>query len=116
MNEVDAFIAAQPADVRERLQDIRAAIQHVIPESSETISYGIPTFQVNSKNVVHYGPGKNHIGFYAAPSGHIEFEAELSKYKRGKGSVQFSLDRPLPIDLIQRMALFRATQVKKGER
>lgn len=116
MNEVDQFIQDQAPEMRERLQQVRGAIADAVPEATETISYGIPTFQLDGKNMIHYGPGKSHVGVYATPDGHAEFEEELSKYKRGKGSVQFPLDESLPLDLITRMSVFRSMQLKKGER
>jgi uncharacterized protein YdhG (YjbR/CyaY superfamily) len=116
MNDVDTFIQECQPSVRERLQQIRQAIKAAVPEATEVINYGIPTFQISGKNMVHYGPGKTHIGFYATPDGNAEFEDDLNKYKRGKGSVQFPLDQPLPLDLITRIAVFRSEQLKKGER
>lgn len=115
-DEVEAFIQEQPPEVKERMQQIRDAVKQAVPDATETINYGIPTFQVGGKNMVHYGPGKEHVGFYATPDGHEEFEDELNKFKRGKGSVQFPLDEPLPIELITRMSVFRSEQLKKGER
>ena len=115
MSDVEDFIRKQEPEVRNRLERIRQAVRQAIPEATEGISYGIPTFQINGKNMLHYGPGKTHVGVYATPDGHAEFESELNKYKRGKGSVQFPLDLPLPIELILRMAEFRAQQLKKGE-
>lgn len=116
MNDVDAFIKQCPAEVADRLTQIRQAVKRAVPDASETISYGIPTFQLGGKNMIHYGPGKAHIGVYATPDGHAEFEAELNQYKRGKGSVQFPLNQPLPLSLITRMAMFRSEQITKGER
>ena len=92
---------------------MRTAIHEAVPEATEAISYGLPTFRINGKNMVHFGAGKHHIGFYATPDGHAEFEPELSKYKRGKGSVQFPLDQPLPLDLVKRIAQYRAEQLRK---
>lgn len=116
MNDVDIFIHDQPQVIKERLEQIRQVIKQAVPDATETINYGIPTFQIGGKNMVHYGPGKKHIGFYATPDGHVEFEEELNKFKRGKGSVQFPLDQPLPVELITRMSIFRSEQLKRGER
>lgn len=116
MNDVNRFIEVQAGEVKERLQQIRAAIKVAVPEATESISYGIPTFQIEGRSMVHYGPGKNHIGFYATPDGHAEFDDELNRYKRGKGSVQFPLDQPLPLELIVRMSKFRSEQLKRGEK
>ena len=59
---------------------------------------------------MHFAAFKNHIGFYATPTGHNAFEKELSVYKQGKGSVQFPIDQPMPLDLIVRIAKFRAKE------
>lgn len=113
---IDEYLAAQPVHANELLGAVRATIRAAVPHATEAISYGMPTFRVNDKNMVHFAAFEHHIGFYATPDGHAEFEPELSKYKRGKGSVQFPIEEPLPLDLIRRIAEFRATQLDKGER
>jgi len=60
--------------------------------------------------LVYFTGFKNHIGFYATPSGHHEFAKELSKYKQGKGSVQFPASQPLPLYLIRRIVEFRVEE------
>lgn len=57
--------------------------------------------------LVYFAAFKNHIGFYATPTGHEAFKDELAQYKTGKGSVQFPLDKPMPLDLIARIVQFR---------
>lgn len=116
MSPVDAFIHDQTPKIADRLQHVREAVKKAVPDATETIGYGIPTFQIAGKNMIHYGPGKAHIGLYATPDGHEAFEEELNMYKRGKGSVQFPLDQPLPLDLITRISIFRAEQLRKGDR
>lgn len=111
---IDEYLAGQPPHSKDILESIRQAIHAAVPNATEAISYGIPTFRINGKNMVHFAAFPGHIGFYATPDGHAEFEPELSKYKRGKGSVQFSIDEPMPLDLIERIALFRAHQLKGG--
>lgn len=113
---IDEFIKQSPTEVQSVLRTIRDKIATAIPDADQVISYGIPTFQVNGKNVVHFGPALHHIGFYATPDGHAEFENELNMYKRGKGSVQFPLNEPMPYDLIVRMSVFRAHQIIKGDK
>ena len=104
--DINEYIAAFPDDVRERLEQVRTVIHKAVPEAEEAISYAIPTFKLNG-NLVHFAAFKNHIGFYPTPTGIEEFREELSKYKEGKGSVQFPFDQPLPLDLIRRIVLFR---------
>lgn len=106
---IDEYIAGFPKETQVLLQKIRAIISKAAPKATETISYGIPTF-VLEKNLVHFGGFKNHIGFYATPTGHTAFKKELSIYKEGKGSVQFPLDKPLPVGLITQIVKFRVQE------
>ena len=70
----------------------------------------MPAYKINGKPLVYFAGFKNHIGFYATPTGHAEFADELAKYKQGKGSVQFPLDKPIPYSLIKRIVLFRVKE------
>ena len=78
---------------------MRATIRAAAPDAEEKISYQMPTFFLKG-NLVHFAAFKQHIGFYPAPRGIEEFKEELSIYKGAKGSVQFPLDQPLPLDLV----------------
>ncbi len=110
---VDEYIASFSGDVQKRLIQMREIIKTTAPDAVESISYGMPAYKLNKKPLVYFAAFKNHIGFYATPSGHSEFSAELSKYKQGKGSVQFPLSKPMPLDLIRRITLFKANENKK---
>jgi uncharacterized protein YdhG (YjbR/CyaY superfamily) len=103
---IDEYIKAYPKQVQQRLIAIRNLISKLAPEASEKISYQMPTFYLNG-NLVHFAAFKNHIGFYPSPHGIEAFQEELSKYKNGKGSVQFPHDEPLPLELIKRMVIYR---------
>ena len=109
---VDEYIAQSPVRTRAVLSEVRTIIREVIPEATETISYGIPTFDIGGRHVVHFGGFAKHVGLYPTPSGMDEFADELSPYVRGKGSVRFSLDEPLPADLIRRIVEYRAAEVR----
>lgn len=114
-NTIDDYIANFPEDVQTILQEIRAVIRQAAPDAEEAISYQMPTFKLNG-NLVHFAAFKNHIGFYPVPSGLEAFKEELSVYKGGKGSVQFPLDKPMPLDLIGKIVKFRAAEnLKKAE-
>lgn len=103
---IDEYIAAYPADVQELLQTMRTTIQEAAPDATEAITYAIPTFKLNG-NLVHFAGYKNHIGFYPAPMGIEAFKEETAQYEAGKGTLQFPLDKPLPLDLITRIVKFR---------
>lgn len=108
--DIDDYIAGFPGEVQDMLQQIRAAIQKVVPGAQEDIKYAIPTFVLNGKNLVHFAAYKHHIGFYPTPTGIESFKKELSKYKQGKGSVQFPLDQPMPLKLITEIVTFNVAR------
>ena len=110
IQNIDAYIATFPKDVQELLEQVRATIQNAAPEATEAIKYAMPTFMLKGKNLVHFAAFKNHIGFYATPSGHEAFNTALSKYKSGKGSVQFPIGEPMPLELIARIVEYRVTE------
>jgi len=110
MKDVDSYIAAFPPEVQEILTQIRTLIKNTAPGAVEGMAYGMPAYKLNKKPLVYFAGYKNHIGFYATPSGHEEFAEELSRYKQGKGSVQFPLDKPIPFDLIRQMVAFRVQE------
>jgi uncharacterized protein YdhG (YjbR/CyaY superfamily) len=108
---IDAYIATFPKEIQALLEQVRETIQNIAPDAKEAIKYAMPTFMLNCKNLVHFAAFKNHIGFYATPSGHLEFKVALAPYKSGKGSVQFPIDSPMPLDLIARMVQFRVDKI-----
>lgn len=108
-NSIDTYILGFPKNVQVLLQLIRETILISAPKAEETIKYGIPTYVLKG-NLVHFGGYKNHIGFYPAPSGIEAFKKELSVYKNAKGSVQFPIDKPLPLTLITKIVQFRVKE------
>ena len=113
MDEIDQYISKFPKEVQQQLQKVRAIIKKTAPKAIEQMAYGMPGYKTNGKPLVYFAGYKNHIGFYATPSGHEAFQKELSKYKQGKGSVQFPLDQPLPFDLIEEIVRFRVEENAK---
>ena len=106
---IDEYISGFPSDVQSVLQTLRQTIHQAAPDAVEKISYGMPTFTLKG-NLVHFGAFKTHIGFYPTPSGIENFKDELAVYKGAKGSVQFPLDEPLPLDLVRRIVEFRVEE------
>jgi uncharacterized protein YdhG (YjbR/CyaY superfamily) len=107
---VDDYIKTFPGETQEILKKLRVIIKKEAPEAEEGISYGMPGYKYKGKPLVYFAGYEKHIGFYATPTGHSEFSKELSKYKQGKGSVQFPLDKPIPFDLIARITKFRVKE------
>ena len=107
---VEEYIAGFPKETQAILERVRITIQNAAPEAEESISYGMPAYKLNGRPLVYFAGYQRHIGFYATPSGHSEFSQELSRYKQGKGSVQFPLNEPMPLDLISRIVQFRVKE------
>jgi uncharacterized protein YdhG (YjbR/CyaY superfamily) len=112
---VEEYISGFPAATQKALEQVRAAIIKAAPKAEEEISYAMPGYTLNGP-LVYFAGYEKHIGFYATPSGHHAFEEELSKYKQGKGSVQFPLDEPMPLALITKIVKYRIKEnLEKGK-
>jgi uncharacterized protein YdhG (YjbR/CyaY superfamily) len=109
---IDTYIVAAPPDRRALLEQLRAAIRAAAPEAEETISYNMPAFAQNG-TLVYFATMKNHIGFYPTASGIAAFQEELAAYEGPKGAVRLPLNRPLPVDLIQRIVRFRVEENRR---
>jgi len=108
---VDDYIAGFPPPVRKLLLAMRKTIKAAAPKAEELISYQMPAYKYKGV-LVYFAAFEKHIGFYATPTGHATFKKELANYKTGKGSVQFPITEPLPLDLVKRIVQFR---VKENE-
>ena len=108
-NNIDEYISGFPEEIQILLEQVRATIKQAVPEAEEAIKYAMPTFVLNG-NLVHFAAFKNHIGFYPVPSGIEAFKKELSVYKGAKGSVQFPLNQPMPLELITKIVKFRVDE------
>lgn len=112
---VEEYINSFPPEIQTLLNQMRAAVREAVPQAQEKISYGMPTY-FWKKNLVHFAAFKHHIGFYPTPSGTTEFAEDLLAFKTSKGAVQFPLDKPLPLDLVRRMTLFRFQEVSRDQK
>ena len=105
----DKYIASFPKDKEKLLQSMRKTIRKAAPDAEESIKYGIITYVLNG-NLVHLGCFSNHIGFYPGHSGILKFQKELSVYKSAIGSIQFPLDKPLPLKLVAKIVKYRVKE------
>lgn len=110
---VDEYIQSFPRSTQTLLKQVRKTIKDNAPGAEELIGYGMPAYKLNKKPLVYFAGYDKHIGFYATPNGHEKFAKELSKYKQGKGSVQFPIDEPMPIDLISKIVKYRVSENSK---
>ena len=107
---IDEYIAIFPADVQVLLQKVRETIKKAAPKAEEMIRYKMPTFSLNDKYLIYFAGYKKHISLYPAPIGNPEFAEEIAPYESGKGTLKFSLDKPIPYKLITRIVKFRAKE------
>jgi len=107
MSEIDNYINGFAGEVKERLTAIRDVVRELAPQATERICMRMPTFDMNGKWLVHFAGFEKHVGFYPQPDGVEAFKEKLTGYKTSKGTIQFPLNKPLPIDLIREIVKFR---------
>jgi len=108
---IDEYIRSFPKDVQKILEQVRQTIKEVVPEAEETISYRIPTFKLNGKYLVYFAGWKRHISIYPVSAAMEKNIKEMSVYKTsGKGTIQFPLDKPLPVSLIKKIVQYRVRE------
>ena len=106
---VDEYLAAQPEPVRQKLEQVRAAIRKAVPDAVEGIGYGMPGYKLHGKPMLYFAGFRNHYSLFAASGSFFAALAdELQGYQMRKGTVQFPLDKPVPEKLISRIAKLRA--------
>lgn len=111
---ISEYIATQPKDAQKILKQFRATLKKLVPKGKETVSYGMPTIDLDGKHFLHFAGFKKHIGFYPTPSGVSAFKKELEgKYIYSKGAIQFPIDKPLPWSLITKIVRFRIGEQKR---
>jgi uncharacterized protein YdhG (YjbR/CyaY superfamily) len=106
---IDEYIGNFSPNIQKTLQEIRNFIKAEVPEATEKISYGMPTFYLNG-NLVHFAAFKDHYGFFPSPSGIDEFEKDIGQYRTGKGTLRFELDKPLPWKILKKVIQFRVNE------
>lgn len=106
---IEDYIEQYPLDIQSKLFQMRNVIREAAPQATEKISWGMATFVLHG-NLVHFAAQKNHIGFHPAPTAIEKFASELVEYKCSKGTVQFPYVKPLPLELISKMVMFRANE------
>ncbi len=102
--DIDHYLATFPPDVQAVLQQIRQEIHRAVPGSSEVISYNIPTMTRGGQRYVHFAGWKAHVSLYPTPEADEDLARELEPYETGKGTLKFSLKKPIPYELIGRVA------------
>jgi uncharacterized protein YdhG (YjbR/CyaY superfamily) len=112
---IDEYISGFPVDVQKKLEQIRAAIRKAAPDAEETILYAMPAY-IYHGHLVFFSAYKKHIGFYPVPAGDEAFQHEVAVYKKHRSTLQFPLDKPLPITLIAKTVKLRMQENKQASR
>ncbi len=108
---IDAYISAFPKHVQDTLEAIRRTIQRAAPEAEEAISYRMPAFKLKGHALVYFAAFKSHIGLYPPPPEALK--KAVSPYAGPKGNLKFPLDKPIPLDLVKKIAQHRAQQISE---
>lgn len=112
LKTIDDYISRFPKETQKILRQVRATIRKAAPGAGEKISYAMPAYTLGKTYVAYFAAFKHHIGFYPTPTGLTAFQKDFTKYKTGKGSIQFPLDRPMPLALIARIVKFRLKEIR----
>jgi uncharacterized protein YdhG (YjbR/CyaY superfamily) len=113
---MEAYISTFPEEIQAVLEHVRQAIHHAAPEVAETMSYGMPTFDLGGKHLVFFAGWKQHLSLYPLPAGDAAFQQELARYKTARGSIQFPLHKPIPYDFVERIVTLLMSEKPEKER
>lgn len=109
---ISAYIKDQPNELQGKLREMYLIVKAAAPKATESIKYGMPTFE-GKKNLVHFAGMKGHLGFYPSPSPITHFANELKTYSTSKGCIRLPYDAPLPKTLITKIVKYRVAEDKK---
>ena len=112
---VSEYIQLAPKEARAKLRQMRACIRAAAPGAGESLKWGMPAYSYR-RILVIFGGFKNHIGFYPTASALKAFAKDLSKFKMTRGTVQFPLEKPLPLPLIRKITAFRVQESKEQDK
>jgi len=110
INSIDEYIDTFPEDVQPILKQVRRTIKAAAPQAGEKISYGIPTFTLNGKYLIYFAGWKHHISIYPIPVGDDAFNQEVAPYIAGKGTLKFTIDKPVPLKLITKIVKLKVAE------
>lgn len=110
MSEIDAYIAAAPAPARERLEAVREVLRRSIPTGIEAFRYGMPAVMIDARHGLHYAAWAKHLALYPVYRGDETFEALVGPYRAKTDSVHFPHARPLPLDVVEAIAVVLAAR------
>ena len=111
---INEYVSTLPENAQMAMREIIASIKARVPDAEEHISYNMPAFKVNGGYFIHFSAWKNHIGMYPIPAGNEAFQKQIEPYRSAKSSLNFPLDKPMPIKLIEKVIKFRIAENLKS--
>ena len=107
--DIDGYISRFPADVQIVLEKVRETISNAAPDAREVISYQMPAFRQHGV-LVYFAAWKQHIGLYPPIFDNEALIKAAARYAGPNGNLQFPLDEPMPLGLIERIVKLRVKQ------
>ncbi len=107
---IDDYISSFPPEVQDVLQRVRQTIDRAAPQASETISYNMPTFDLNGEHLVFFAGWKDYVSVYPLPAGDAAFQERIAPYRKERSTARFPLGKPIPYDLVEQLATFRLNE------
>lgn len=98
---VDEYLNALDPAPRAELERIRALVTQLVPDTEETMSYGMPTLKYKNRALVYFTASKKHLSFYPSSWAIEALKDQLTDYKTTAHAVQFTLDKTLPTGLVE---------------
>lgn len=103
---IDEYLASVDRDKRAVLEELRVTIRSLVPNATECISYGVPTFKLNGKNLIHFAAAKKHLSLFPGPGAIAAFSEELTAFATSKGTIRFTVESPLPKSLVKKIVKY----------
>jgi uncharacterized protein YdhG (YjbR/CyaY superfamily) len=110
IRSIDEYMVDVPENARIVLEELRCLVKSIVPMAEETISYQIPTFKYKGM-LVGFASFKKHCSFFLMSTAVMEaFSNELKEFKTSKGTLRFTIDKPIPPELVTKLVLARVAE------
>jgi len=111
---VDEYISVQPEAAKVALQLVRSTIRKALPGAEEVISYGMPAYKLHGGITLYFAGWRQHYSLYPASERLVAaLKDQLASHMVSKGTIRFPLSEPVPVELIERIAKFRAKEAAR---
>lgn len=115
MSDIDDYLKSVKPSQKVVLERIRKVIKQAVPDAAEMISYGVPTFKYNKRPLIYFAAFKDHMSIYPTSDEMIsKIGEELAKFRTGKGTLQFTEEKPISGPLVQKIVNFRLAEMTKN--